>query len=106
MTPTGAQLSQYELALSLGRGVLAGGDVSGLPEWDGQSGAHSVLLTGFEYDDNGNITHVRYTDTGIGVCNQRATAAQFQNTMNIEANNIIANGGTPLGAAVTNNPIW
>ncbi len=85
---------------------MAGGDVSGLPGWGSQSGGHSVLLTGFEYDDNGNITHVLYTDTGIGVCNQRATAAQFQNAMNIEANNIIANGGTPLGAAVTNNPIW
>ncbi len=105
-TPTGAQLGQYELALSQGRGVLAGGDVAGLPGWGGQSGSHAVLVTGYEYDDAGNITHVHYNDTGIGVCNQRATAAQFQNAMNIEANNLISQGFSPYGAAVTNNPIW
>jgi hypothetical protein len=105
-TPTGANLSQYELALSQGRGVLAGGDVSGLPGWGGQSGGHAVLVTGYDYDDNGNITHVHYNDTGLGICNQTATAAQFQNAMNIEANNLIAQGFSPLGAAVTNNPIW
>jgi len=105
-TPTGAQLGQYELALSQGKGVLAGGDVAGLPGWGGQSGGHAVLITGYEYDDNGNIVAVHYNDTGIGVCNQTATPAQFQNAMNIEANNLIAQGFTPLGAAVTNNPIW
>lgn len=105
-TPTGAQLSQYELALSQGRGVVTGGDVSGLPGWGSQTGGHAVTVTGYEYDDNGNITHVRYNDTGIGACNQRATAAQFQNFMNIEANNLIAQGFTPLGGTVTNNPIW
>lgn len=105
-TPTGAQLSQYELALSQGRGVLAGGDVSGLPGWGGQTGGHAVLVTGYEYDDNGNITRVHYNDTGLGICNQTATPAQFQNAMTTEANNLIAQGFSPLGAAVTNNPIW
>lgn len=105
-TPTGAQLSQYEEAMSQGRAVLSGGDVSGLPGWNGQAGSHAVLITGYEYDDNGNLTHVIYNDTGLGVCGQRITAAQFQNFMNIEANNIIAQGGTPFGAAVTTNPVW
>jgi len=105
-TPTGAQLSQYELAMSQGRGVLSGGDVSGLPGWGGQSGSHAVLITGYEYDDAGNLTHVTYNDTGLGVCGQKITAAQFQNFMNIEANNLIAQGSTPFGAAVTTNPIW
>jgi hypothetical protein len=105
-TPTGAQLSQYEVAMSQGRAVLAGGDVSGLPGWGGQTGGHAVLITGFEYDENGNLTHVIYNDTGLGICGQRATAAEFQNAMDIEANNMIADGFTPLGAAVTDHAAW
>ncbi|WP_316364274.1 PAAR domain-containing protein [Candidatus Thiodiazotropha sp. CDECU1] len=105
-TSTGLQLSQLETALSQGRGVIANGDVSGLPGWGTQTGAHAVTVTGYEYDDAGNITHVIYNDTGIGACNQRATAAQFQNFLTTGANNSIANGFAPSGAAVTNNPIW
>lgn len=105
-TPTGAQLGQYEVAMSQGRAVLAGGDVSGFPGWGTQTGGHAVLITGFEYDDAGNLTNVIYNDTGLGICGQRATAAQFQTAMTTEANNIIANGGTPLGAAVTTNSVW
>jgi uncharacterized Zn-binding protein involved in type VI secretion len=102
----GAQLSQFELPLSQGRGLIANGDVSGLPGWGSQTGAHAVMVTGYEYDDSGNITHVIYNDTGIGACNQRATAAQFQNFLTTGANNAVANGFAPSGAAVTNNPIW
>jgi hypothetical protein len=105
-TSTGAQLSQYETALSQGRGVIANGDVSGLPGWGTQTGMHAVLVTGYEYDDDGNITHVIYNDTGIGACNQRATAAQFQSFLTIGAINSITDGFIPSGAAVTNNPIW
>jgi uncharacterized Zn-binding protein involved in type VI secretion len=102
----GLQLSQLETALSQSRGVIANGDVSGLPGWGTQTGAHAVMVTGYEYDDAGNITHVIYNDTGIGACNQRATAAQFQNFLTTGANNSIANGFAPSGAAVTNNPIY
>ncbi|MEW8428967.1 MAG: hypothetical protein G8D61_04570 [gamma proteobacterium symbiont of Ctena orbiculata] len=102
----GMQLSQLETALSQGRGVIANGDVAGLPGWGTQTGAHAVTVTGYEYDDAGNITHVIYNDTGIGVCNQRATAAQFQNFLTTGANNAVANGFAPSGAAVTTNPIW
>ncbi len=106
-TATGQQLSQFELPLSQGRAVLSGGDVSALPGWPaGSSGGHAVLITGFDYDDAGNITNVHYNDTGIGACGQTATAAQFQAFMDTEAQNLIANGLTPLGAAVTTNPVW
>ncbi|MCU7871635.1 MAG: PAAR domain-containing protein [Candidatus Thiodiazotropha sp. (ex Lucinoma borealis)] len=105
-TATGAQVGQFETALSQGRGVIANGDVAGLPGWGTQTGAHAVMVTGYEYDDDGNVTHVIYNDTGIGACNQRATAAQFQNFLTTGANNSVANGFAPSGAAVTNNPIW
>jgi uncharacterized Zn-binding protein involved in type VI secretion len=105
-TSSGAQLSQFELALSQGRGVILGGDVAGLPGWGSQTGGHGVLVTGYEYDDDGNITHVIYNDTGIGVCNQRATKAQFEKFLSVGANNAIAQGMAPNGGAVTDNPIW
>ncbi|MES9941154.1 MAG: PAAR domain-containing protein [Candidatus Thiodiazotropha sp. 6PLUC2] len=105
-TSSGLQLGQFETALSQGRGVIANGDVAGLPGWGTQTGAHAVLVTGYEYDDDGNITHVIYNDTGIGVCNQRATAAQFQNFLTTGANNAVANGFAMSGASVTNNPIF
>ncbi|MCU7946951.1 MAG: hypothetical protein KZQ72_09975, partial [Candidatus Thiodiazotropha sp. (ex Cardiolucina cf. quadrata)] len=70
------------------------------------TGAHAVMVTGYEYDDDGNVTHVIYNDTGIGACNQRATAAQFQNFLTTGANNAVANGFVPSGGTVTNNPIW
>ncbi len=102
----GAQLSQFELPASQGRGIQANGDVSGLPGWGTQTGAHSVLVTGLEYDDAGNITHVHYNDTGIGACGQRATAAQFQSFLSIGAANATANGFAPSGFVTTNNQIW
>jgi hypothetical protein len=105
-TSSGPQLSQYETALSQGRGVIAAGDVQGLPGWGTQTGDHGVVVTGYEYDDDGNVTHVIYNDTGIGKCNQRATAAQFQSFLDIGAYNAIAHGFSPNGGVVTNNPIW
>jgi hypothetical protein len=64
------------------------------------------VVTGLEYDDNGNITNVIYNDTGIGVCRQTATPTQFQTAMNTFAAQQTANGFTPMGFAVTNNPVW
>ncbi len=105
-TSSGAQLGQYELALSQGRGVIANGDVQGLPGWGTQTGFHAVTVTGYEYDDDGNLTHVIYNDTGIGACNKRVTAAQFQSFLDFGASNAIAQGFSPNGGTVTNNPIW
>jgi uncharacterized Zn-binding protein involved in type VI secretion len=107
VAPGGAPaLGDIEVALSQGRGVIAPVDVQGLPGWGTQTGGHAVVVTGVEYDDNGNITKVIYNDTGIGVCQQSATPAQFQGAMNNLAAQQNANGFTPMGFAVTNNPVW
>lgn len=105
-TAAGVQVSQYETAVSQGRAVIANGDVSGLPGWGTQTGGHAVTVTGLQYDDAGNITNVIYNDTGIGVCGQTATAAQFQNFLSTGAANAAANGFSPSGSVATNNPIW
>lgn len=107
VAPGGAPtLGSVEAAVSSGRGVVAPLNVQGLPGWGTQAGGHAVVVTGFEYDDNGNITRVIYNDTGIGVCQQTATPAQFQNSMNLLAAQQTANGQTPMGFAVTNAPVW
>jgi YD repeat-containing protein len=87
--------------------VFSGGDVSGLPASAGYTsgGGHAVTVTGFDYDDAGNLTHVHYNDTN-SMCGSRITAAQFQNFMDAESSAFIANGNTPFGSVITNNPIW
>ena len=104
---TGATVSQFELPLSQGKGVLSGGDVSGMPPRMGYTGGggHAVTVTGLDYDDAGNVTNVHYNDTN-GMCGSTMTTAEFQNFMNAESNSFIANGWTPFGTVVTNNPVW
>lgn len=102
----GPALGDIETALSQGKGVVAPVNVKGLPGWGSQTGGHAVTVTGFEYDDNGKITSVIYNDTGIGACQQRATPTQFQNAMDTLTAQQIAKKQTPMGFAVTNNPVW
>ena len=64
-----------------------------------------MVVTGFDYDDNGEITHVHYNDTN-SQCGSRITKAEFQNFMDAESQVMIANGQTPFGSVVTDNPIW
>ena len=103
---TGPALSDIETAVAQGRGVVAPLNVSGLPGWGAQTGGHAVVVTGVQYDDAGNVTNVIYNDTGIGVCQQTAPAATFQNSLNVLSAQQIANGQTPMGFAVTNNRVW
>ncbi len=99
-------IADMETPLSQGRGVIAPLDVTGLPGWGTQSGGHAVTVTGIEYDDAGNITAVIYNDTGIGVCQQRATPAQFQAALNTLGATSLSQG-RPLNKLVaTNNPVW
>ncbi len=101
----GNQITDYQHAVAQGRGVIGRVDVQGLPGWN-QSGAHAVLITGMEYDDDGNLTHIRYSDTGIGVCDQRATVAQFQKAMDIDTAVSTAGGFALDGMTTTDAPIW
>ena len=69
------------------------------------SGGHAVVVTGFDYDDNGNITHVHYNDTN-SMCGQTMTAAEFQAFMDAESISRITQGLPPFGTAITNNRVW
>jgi len=106
----GVQLSQYELPLSQGRGVIAHGDVSGFPASMGYGNSpnmrgHAVTVTGFDYDDAGNITNVHYNDTN-SMCNQTIPKSDFSNFLNTFANRAQANGFSQPNSVVTNNPVW
>ncbi|WP_437606059.1 PAAR domain-containing protein [Sorangium sp. So ce834] len=78
------------------RGVITSHDVSVL--WGpGNSGGHAVVVTGLEYDQNGNLINVVINDTGrsSGNCQNRVPAAQFRNSLR---------PGRDIN--VTTNPIW
>jgi hypothetical protein len=66
------------------------------------TGGHQVMVTGLEYDANGNLTTVIANDTGRnpgwpgGNCSVRYPAATFQGSL-------IGGGNRHV---VTNNPIW
>lgn len=80
--------------------AVAGDRLAGDPV--GES-SHAVLVTGMEYDDQGNITHVHFNDTGgkKAGCGKRVSAAQFEKAM---ANNDLGPDLSP--AAVITDPIW
>lgn len=99
-----ASMQNLETAVASGRGtissVMAGTLWAGTPAGAGTppgTGPHAILVTGVEYDENGNITNVIINDTGVGTCMQKIPAATFQNAL-------AARGGVPH--VVTNNPIW
>jgi hypothetical protein len=81
-------------AVSEGRGVITSHDVSVL--WGpGNSGGHAILVTGIEYDANGQPVAVIANDTGTGQCGVRYPINTFQNSLRPGRN-----------INVTNNPIW
>jgi hypothetical protein len=103
-TTAGASMQELEVAVASGRGtissVMAGTLWQGTPAGAGVppgTGPHAILVTGVEYDENGNIKNVIINDTGAGTCMQSVPAAKFQNAL-------AARGGVPH--VVTNNPIW
>ena len=60
------------------------------------AGGHNILVTGMQYDANGNLQNVIINDTGMGTCSQSVPAATLQGALIGGANNHV----------VTNNPIW
>jgi len=106
----GIRLTQFELPLSQGRGIIAHGDVSGFPASQGYGSqpvmrGHAVTVTGMTYDDDGKVTHVHFNDTN-SMCNQKLTRAEFESFLNTFSVRASANGLTPPNAVITNNPIW
>lgn len=87
-------LQNIERAVAEGRGVITSHD-AGLLWNTSDSGGHAVLVTGVEYDANGNPVNVIINDTGAGQCRQSVPVQQFENSLrpNREIN-------------VTNRPIW
>ncbi len=76
------------------KGVITSHDVAIL--WGpGNSGGHAVVVTGAQYDQNGNLINVIINDTGQGICNSVIPAPQFQNSLR---------SGRDVN--VTTNPIW
>jgi uncharacterized Zn-binding protein involved in type VI secretion len=94
-------MGNLETAVSEGKGVSTDVWASNLPTWAGQNlapntGAHNLLVTGVEYDDNGNPINVIINDTGMGQCGVSIPYAQFQAALIGGGNNHV----------VTNNPMW
>lgn len=93
-------MGNLQTAVSNGDGVIASVWAGNMPNWAGQgvapgTGGHAILVTGVEYDDNGNPTNVYINDTGMGQCGQKIPYNQFQNALR---------PGRDLN--VTDKPIW
>lgn len=89
-----------ESAVGGGNGVIMSVWAGNMPNWAGQglapnTGGHAILITGIEYDDNGNPINAIINDTGMGQCSQSVPWASLQGA---------ARSDRPLN--VTNNPIW
>jgi uncharacterized Zn-binding protein involved in type VI secretion len=87
-------MQNIERAVAEGRGVITSHDAGTL--WNtSDTGGHAVVVTGVEYDADGNPVNVIINDTGTGQCRQSVPAQRFQNSLrpNREIN-------------VTARPIW
>lgn len=78
-----AALANMQTSLSAGQGVIVNLDAAPLwqPQGIGAAGPppwyHAVVVTGVDYDDNGNPTTVHYNDTGAGQCGATAPYSTF-----------------------------
>jgi uncharacterized Zn-binding protein involved in type VI secretion len=82
-------------AVAAGQGVITSHDAGRL--WNDaryNGGGHAILVTGMEYDANGNLVNVLVNDTGNGRCLNSVPAAQFQNSLDLN-----------FDANVTDNPV-
>lgn len=103
-----SNLNNLGLATSRGQGVIADLDAHDL--WmkpDGTSPAppkswHGIVVTGVQYDDDGNVTHVIINDTGTGQCGRSVPVSTWNTAVGAVANA----GYAPASLNVTNNPIY
>ena len=87
-------MANIERAVAQGRGVITSHNAGQL--WGtAQTGGHAVVVTGIEYDSDGNPTRVFINDTGNGQCMNPVPAERFQNSLR---------PGRDIN--VTDNPIW
>lgn len=97
-------MPNLETAVSQGQGVTSDVWAGSMPTWQAVpnnnlvpgTGAHTVVVTGVEYDANGNPVNVIINDTGLGQCGQKIPYAAFQSALIGGGNNHV----------VTTNPIW
>ena len=90
---TAADLQQ---ALAEGKGVITSHDAGKLwnkPTYLGSG--HAILVTGAEYDANGELKTVYFNDTGTGECRNSLPAADFLGSLR---------SGRDMN--VTKDPIW
>lgn len=78
-----------------GKGVITSHEASILWGPGNGSGGHAIVVTGLQYDANGNLINVITNDTGLGQCGRSVPAAQFASSLR---------SGRPVN--VTTNPIW
>ena len=87
-------MGNIERAVAEGRGVITSHEAGRL--WGtAQQGGHAVLVTGVQYDANGQPTNVIINDTGTGQCMNYVPARRFQNSFRAGRQ-----------ANITRNPIW
>jgi uncharacterized Zn-binding protein involved in type VI secretion len=76
-------MANIQSAVVAGHGVITSHDAGVLwndPAYNG--GGHAIVVTGMEYDANGNLVNVLVNDTGTGRCLNSVPASQFQNSLN------------------------
>lgn len=89
-----------ESAVAGGNGVIMSVWAGNMPNWAGQglapnTGGHAIVVTGIEYDDDGNPVNAIINDTGVGQCSRSVPFSALQGA---------ARSDRPLN--VTTNPIW
>lgn len=90
---TAQNMTDLEDAVGKGKGVIIGVKAGQL--WgDNSGGGHAVLLTGVEYDENGQVVGYVTNDTAKG-CGRRVPKDQLRGALRPE-----------LKATVTKDPIW
>jgi hypothetical protein len=90
-----ATMANIQQAVAEKKGVISSHDAGRLWGNPNVSGGHAIVVTGIQYDANGNPVTVFTNDTGLGQCQRGVPAGQFQASLR---------PGRPLN--VTNNPIW